>query len=402
MAKVVGKGTIVQLEKEKTKARCRKWQLRVNSGLNPRTGKYKTHTRRFSGTYTEATKALRTFIEEIENNQVIGRTKYTLQEYCDRYVDRRETNKEIAPATAKKLRSNFKSACAHLGHANLSSITPEMLDDMYLAMQRGDTLSGRPSSGTHVRHIHNNLTLLFNQAIKEEILVTNPCNGANPPRMDTKERHAIEPEKVREFVAELGTGNDNDCAYMLAVCMGMRRGEICGLSWGDVDFDAMTISVEHSVDGLNNLKDPKTKAGKRILPMPTKVAEALKTLRKTQQKRFDKLNRDRKKACHYKGEPLVITDESPVIANISGERLHPTTLSKWWETERATFGLEGVTFHELSHTFITMLALEGVHPRLMQELAGHSDPQTAMKVYTHVNLEAKRQAVGTLDRLFAA
>ncbi len=162
MAKVTGKGTIVQLEKDKTKARCRRWQLRVNDGLNSHTGKYRTHTRRFTGTYTEASKELRKFIEEIENNQVQDRAKYTLQEYCDRYVERRELNKEIAAATARKLRSNFKSACAHLGKANLAAITPEMLNDMYLAMLKGDTLSDRPSSGTHVRHIHNNLTLLFN------------------------------------------------------------------------------------------------------------------------------------------------------------------------------------------------------------------------------------------------
>ena len=402
MAKVSGKGSIVQLEKDKTKARCRRWQLRVNSGLNPRTGKYRTNTRRFSGTYTEATKALREFIEEIESNQVQDRTKYTLEEYCARYVDRRETNKEIAAATARKLRSNFRSACSHLGHANLSAITPEMLDEMYLAMLKGDTLSGRPSSGTHVRHIHNNLTLLFNQAVKEGVLVTNPCLAANPPRMDTEERHAIEPDKVREFVHELSGAGDSSCAYMLAVCMGMRRGEICGLSWGDVDFDAMTIHVRHSVDVANNLKGTKTKAGDRILPMPDFVADALRTLRKSQGIRFDKLNRDRRKAGHYKGEPLVVTDASPVISNISGRRLHPTTLSLWWRDERESFGLEGVTFHELRHTYITMLALEGVHPRLMQELAGHSDPQTSMKVYTHVNLEAKRQAVSTLSKAFVA
>ncbi len=79
-----------------------------------------------------------------------------------------------------------------------------------------------------------------------------------------------------------------------------------------------------------------------------------------------------------------------MISSISGMRLQPCTLSKWWEDERGSFGLEGVTFHELRHTFIAMIAPKGVHPRLMQELAEHSDPQTAMKVYTHVNLEAKR------------
>lgn len=174
------------------------------------------------------------------------------------------------------------------------------------------------------------------------------------------------------------------------------------LSWGDVDFNAMTIHGRHSVDVTNNLKGTKTKAGDRILPMPSFVDDALRKLRANQEERFDKLNRDRKKACHYKGDPIEIGDQSPVIANISGRRMHPSTLSKWWIDERGTFDLEGVTFHELRHTFLTMLAIEGVHPKVMQELAGHSDPQTAMQVYTHVNLDSKRQAIDTLSRAFSA
>ena len=71
MAKVTGEGTIVQLEKDKPKSKCRKWQLRVPVGLDPRTGKYKTRTRRVSDmNYTQAKKALRDFIEEIEDDKV--------------------------------------------------------------------------------------------------------------------------------------------------------------------------------------------------------------------------------------------------------------------------------------------------------------------------------------------
>ncbi|MBR1830314.1 MAG: hypothetical protein IJ781_12605, partial [Atopobiaceae bacterium] len=269
MAKVSGKGSIVQLEKDKTKARCRRWQLRVNTGLDPRTGKYKVRTRRFSGTYTEATKALRGFIDEIEDDKVQGRAKYTLEEYGERYVKRRELNKEIAVTTAHRIRSDLKAACAHIGHADLASITPAMLDEMYISMLEGDTLSGRPSGGTHVRYIHTTLLLVFRLAVKEGLLVSNPCDNANPPRRDTKEKHAIEPGRLREFLAMLDPGEDSDCAYMLAVCMGLRRGEVCGLSWGDVDFEGNVISVEHSVDVFSNLKGTKTKAGMRLLPMPS-------------------------------------------------------------------------------------------------------------------------------------
>ena len=66
--------------------------------------------------------------------------------------------------------------------ANLAKITPEALDDMYIAMLKGDTLSGKPSSGSYVNQIHDNISLVFDQAVKEGILVKNPCHAANPPR----------------------------------------------------------------------------------------------------------------------------------------------------------------------------------------------------------------------------
>ena len=146
MAEVSGNGTIFQMEKDKPKSRCRKWQLRVSTGLDPRTGKYKKKTRVFRGTYTEAKAALRDFIEEVEGDRVQGKTTYTFEQYAERYLKRRELNKEIAATTLERQRQHFKAASMHIGKANLASITPTMLDDMYIAMLSGDTLSGKPSA----------------------------------------------------------------------------------------------------------------------------------------------------------------------------------------------------------------------------------------------------------------
>lgn len=88
MAKVIGEGTIVQLEKDKPKSKCRKWQLRVPVGLDPRTGKYKTRTRRVNDmTYTQAKKALRDFIEEIEDDRVWKRTGTTFEECAADFME---------------------------------------------------------------------------------------------------------------------------------------------------------------------------------------------------------------------------------------------------------------------------------------------------------------------------
>lgn len=102
MAKVTGEGTIVQLEKDKPMSKCRKWQLRVPVGMDPRTGKYRTRTRRFGGTWTEAKSALREFIEEIEGDHVRGRTDYTFEAYCQRYLESRALKREVAETTQRR------------------------------------------------------------------------------------------------------------------------------------------------------------------------------------------------------------------------------------------------------------------------------------------------------------
>lgn len=397
MAKVTGEGTIVQLEKDKPKSKSRKWQLRVPVGLDPRTGKYKTRTRRVSDvSYTQAKKALRDFIDEIEHDEVQGRTSYTFEEYCERFLERRALGKEVAETTQKRQRCQFNAACRHIGKANLASITPAMLDDMYIAMLKGDTLSGKPSGGSYVNQIHDNITLVFEQAKKEGILVKNPCDAANPPKMDTKEKRALSSDRAHVLIAMLDEKNDRECAYLLAITMGLRRGEICGLSWGDVDFENGILDVSHSYDTLGNLKGTKTKAGMRLLPLPENVAEALREHKKAQKERYDRTNQWRKPEEGY----IEQTDESPVISDISGGRVLPSNLSRWWTEDRAKYGLEGWCLHELRHTYLTMLALSGVHPKVMQELAGHYSSQITMDIYTHVNMDAKREAVAAVSKAF--
>ncbi len=397
MASVEGGGYIVQRDKSKPKSKCRKWELRVPIGLDPRTGKYKTKSRRFNGTYTEAKKALREFVDEIEHDSVQGRTSYTFEEYCERFLERRALGKEVAETTQKRQRWQFKAACRHIGKANLASITPAMLDDMYIAMLKGDTLSGKPSSGSYVNQIHDNITLVFEQAKKEGILVKNPCDAANPPKMDTKEKRALNPDRAHVFIAMLDEKDDRECAYLLAITMGLRRGEICGLSWGDIDFERGIVDISHSYDTLGNLKETKTKAGMRLLPLPENVAEALREHKRAQKERYDRTNQWRKPHEGY----IEQTDESPVISDNTGSRVLPSSLSRWWTEDRVKYGLEGWCLHELRHTYLTMLALSGVHPKVMQELAGHYSSQITMDIYTHVNMDAKRDAVAAVSKAFA-
>lgn len=396
MAETQGSGSIIQLEKDKPKGKCRKWQLRVCIGKDPRSGKYKTKTRRFTGTHTEAKAELREFINKVEENRVQGRTSYTLKEYCERYLEIRKAKKEVAETTGMRQEMQFKAICRHIGKAKLEAITPSMLDDMYIAMMQGDTLSGKKSSGSYVNQIHDNLLLVFAHAIKAGILTSNPCDKADPPKMDTKEKRALSADQARLLIAMLDENNPREMAYLLAITMGLRRGEICGLSWKDVDFENQIIDVSHSFDVAGNLKETKTKAGMRLLPMSDGTCEALKRHREAQKTQIDRTN-----SFRHPWEGYIEIDENfPVIADHYGTRVYPGSLSTWWTKDCVKYGLEGWCLHELRHTYLTLLALNGVHPKVMQELAGHYSSQITMDIYTHVNMDAKRQAVAAVSKVF--
>lgn len=394
-------GSIIQREKDKPKSKCKKWELRVPTGLDPRTGKYKAKSRRFNGSYTEAKRALREFQDEVEGDHVQGKTGYTFQQYCERYLAAREAKREVAPTTQVRQRWQFKAACRHIGHVRLEQVTPTMLNDMYIAMMQGDTMSGKPSSGSYVNQIHDNITLVFEAAKAEGLLTENPCDKVNPPKMDTRAKKAVPPDKARAFIESLDPSNPHELAWLIAATMGLRRGEVCGLSWGDVDFDRKVVSIRHSYDELGNLKGTKTKAGTRLLPLPDITASGLLTAKHLQAEYFERINESRRKKGKTGPEwHLEQTDETPVITTKYSERIKPSSLSRWWSTERDAYGLQDFSLHELRHTYLTLLAEEGVHPKVMQELAGHYSSQITMDVYTHVNMDAKREAVAAVSKLF--
>ena len=140
----------------------------------------------------------------------------------------------------------------------------------------------------------------------------------------------------------------------------------------------------------------KTKAGTRVLPLSDKTVQILKDHKEAQFKRYARTNQWRKPEEGY----IKQTDDSPVITDNCGTRILPTSLSRWWTEDRAKYGLDGWCLHEFRHTYLTLLAIQGVHPKVMQELAGHYSSQISMDIYTHVNMDSKRQAVDIVSAVF--
>lgn len=395
--KIRGDGTIVKLE-DKPTSKCRKWQLRISTGLNPATGKYGTRTKRFTGTYTEAQQALREFTSDVETGKVTAKTKYTVEAYIDEFIDLRRSSGEYAYGTYRKDVSFLKCVKRLLGHSNIASVTPLMIENAYAAMRNGDSPSGKHLSGAYVAGIHATLYGVFEHAKNHGVISDNPCAKVKPPRSDTEEKKALKASAISSFIASLDFSETNHVALLLCATMGLRRGEALALRWEDIDLGERSISITHSIDETGTIKKPKTKAGIRKLPMPEITFDALRIYKASQRACFDQTRASLTFGGKEPIEPRQ-TPTTPVVSNPLGGFILPHSLSTWWRRNRSEFGMDCWTIHELRHSYLSALAVAGVHPKVMQELAGHAKSATTLEIYSHVDFTAKSAAAEAFESL---
>ncbi|MBR1830295.1 MAG: site-specific integrase, partial [Atopobiaceae bacterium] len=355
---------------------------------------------------------LRNFRERIENGEVVTKTKWTFDEYAKHYVDAREAAGEVEERTVKTLRSTLRQLGHRIGALNMQDVTPQVLEQAYVDLRAGDSLSGKHLSGRTIYNINLSAFLMFQDACEKGVIAMNPLLKVTRPKKDTKEKRALPAEAYRKLLSELDPTERMECAVLLCAALGLRRSESIALSWGDVDFEAGTINVHASCDESGGLKKTKTEAGNRILPMSPKLAEYLLERKAFMAGDFAEnapgyVTEVKPKSGRYPagtvevgGKHYELDSELSVTADEFGRRCKPVSFSTWWKKHCEDYGMDGWTLHELRHSFLSLAAASGVHPAIMQQLAGHSSAKTTMDIYTHVNMDSKRAAVMAMQDAF--
>lgn len=396
MPKVKGSGSIVQLDKDKPRSKCRRWQLRVSAGRDLSTGKYRTFLRSFAGTFTQAQQALRDFISEIESGEAKRPSGATVEQYAASWIAFRRADDGISDGTVDKNEAHLKCVVMHLGKARLHELAPKVVERAYSKLMDGESPSGRSLSGSYVLGVHSTLRSMLDDAVSDGLLSGNPCDGARLPKPSTPEKRRLPLDRMKGLSAALDAGSAPAAAVLLCVQTGLRRGEACALSWGDVDLDGRVLYVRHNYDEHRNLKAPKTAKGERKLPLSDGAVDTLKTRRAAQEKAFADIRRSFSFDSGTRTLPS-ITPETPVVSNDLGERILPHSITRWWERNRSDYGLDDWTLHEMRHSYLSELARRKVDPKVLQELAGHAKYSTTMDIYVHVEMEDKRDAVSDVD-----
>jgi integrase len=258
--------------------------------------------------------------------------------------------------------------CPTLGRTKLAALTSAHIQTLYRA-KLDEGLAPKT-----VKYIHTTLHRALKQAVRWGLVPRNAAAEVDPPRVSTPEMRPLSPTQARTLL-DAAKGNRLEALYILAVTTGMRQGELLGLGWEDVDLEARTVRVRRTLAlarGGPRLTEPKTKGSRRQIRLTAGAVQVLERHREHQEAEGilagGEWNAWGLVFCTKRGTP------------IRRDNLH----DKHWKPLLRRAELPDIRFHDLRHTCATLLLTQGVHPKIVSEMLGHSSIAITLDTYSHV------------------
>ena len=255
-------------------------------------------------------------------------------------------------------------------------------------MSGGRAGDRRALSANTVLHVHRLLFQALKYAVRQGLLIRNPAELVDPPRARKPVIKTLIPSEVFRL---LDAGRDNPYYPVIfaAISTGLRQSELLGLRWRDVDLDLASISVTQVLYKrcrVFHFKVPKSDHRRRRVDLTLSLALFLREYR------------DRKRA-EYILLGKVLSADDLVFCDVIGRAIDPGTLTHNFARITRKAGLAGTRFHDLRHTFASLMLMAGVHPKIVSEMLGHASVAFTLDVYSHVVGGLQREAVKQFDDL---
>ncbi len=282
-------------------------------------------------------------------------------------------NRNISPKSAKQI----------------STALGIPIEDLFTPIE---TNGGKLSQGT-INKYHRVLSSILEKAVKWQIILYNPCQRVDAPKIGNKETTYLDDNQTIELIKCLDTEPLRYRAMIITLLYtGMRRGELCGLEWSDVDFKNNLIDINKSSLYTVNIgiydDTTKNESSKRVIKIPPVVIDILKQHKKEQ-------NAERLKL----GDKW--TDTNKIFTQLNGKPIHPDTITGWFGTFLKRHNLPPIHIHSLRHTNATLLIASGVDLRTVSKRLGHSNMSTTANIYTHAIKSADERASQMLDDILS-
>jgi integrase len=267
-----------------------------------------------------------------------------------------------------------------LGNRRLESLTTANVRQMLSAV------TAQASAAT-AKEAHRVLRTALTAACREELINRNVVQLVPAPRVEPRELHPWTLDETLTFL-EAARTDPLYPAFVLAVALGLRRGEILGLQWRDVDLDRRTLTVRTTLNrgGKELYLDTTKNRRARVIPIPLMCVAPLRWQRLRQAHRRATAGADWHQSDH-------------VFTTRSGLPIEPRNLYRSFLRIAESAALPQVRLHDTRHGCASLLFAAGVAPRTVMEILGHSQIAVTMNVYTHVSDGDRREAMGHMDRL---
>ena len=266
----------------------------------------------------------------------------------------------------------------YLGDKKISAILTRDMQQLYVKLLKEGRVTesktkGKSLSGSTVRAVHMMMHKCFEMAVEQHIIVKNPTDGTTIPALNSTERKVYNEEQLKKFLKIIEDEPWWRDFFYLECMTGLRRGEICGLKWSDIDFENRRLRVERSLSAVTNGKiqigETKTGAGKRTIVLPPTLAALLAKRKENALNEWVFYN-----PCN---------PNLPMNPAAAYQKLH--TILKNAELPR-------IRFHDLRHTFATHATKGGVDPKTLSGILGHTNASFTLDTYTHVTGDMQKNA----------
>ncbi|MFK9095458.1 tyrosine-type recombinase/integrase [Bacillus salipaludis] len=344
------------------------WTYVVDIGRDPKTGKRKQKSKGGFRTKKEADSSLRKLLIEVEEERYLEPSKEIFSTYFEKWFFRHYA-KRVSITTYNSKKYVVKK---HLIEDNIfnikpiSKITTKDIDDFF------DIKLDEGLGPAYIRIMHNLLRQAFEQAKIWNMINFNPVINASPPPIKDCDIDTWTKDEVSHFLKCIRSESIY-IAFVIAIYTGLRRGEVLGLKWEDIDFKTQVINIRRSLACTENgliLKEVKTKSSRRQISISPFVINELLAHKEQQDSLKKRLG------LIFKEEDLIITDEL-------GGRKDPRNLLRQMERLIKKAGVKRISFHGIRHTHATLMLTNGENIKVVADRLGHSRASTTLNFYAH-------------------
>jgi integrase len=379
----------------------KRWYAVVYDGVNPETGQYRRRWVPAGTRRGDAEKLLAELVKRSHQGETVVSEKLTLGEYLTtRWLPVQQAR--LRTSTYDSYRRNIDlHVIPALGERLLDRLTVEDIDVFYATLltsgdkrtRRGDDGKGRPKglSPKSVHNIHVMLNKALGDAARKGTVVRNVVALADAPSLRARKRAEIKAWEIDQLAAFLDAISSHRLApaFFLLANTGMRRGELLGLRWCDLDLDAERLSVRQALVSVAydvEISDVKTGTGRRTIDLDDGTVQVL---------------RDWFKVRTEESDGVVPAHDDLVFVKPDGSWVHPDIFSQVFDRQVAKLSVPTISLHDLRHTHATLLLKAGVPVKVVSERLGHANVAFTMNVYQHVLPGMQAEAAATFAQLLA-